>query len=230
LAAALCVLPSWAAGVSGQGTWETTLLPRYFVGDDIDHPSAYYDTVLGITWLRNANAAGTTMDWTTANAWATALDLDGTPGADGWRLPLVVDTGTSGCNWANTGTDCGYNVDTATGEMAHMFYVTLGNLAYYNTSGAGPQPGWGLTNTGPFSSLMASNYWSGTQYAPVSGAWLFDFRYGSQNARPKYDGYYAWAVYPGPIGAAAPVPLPAAAWLLASGLVGLLGIGRRLRP
>lgn len=65
------------------------------------------------------------MDWSTANAWAAGLNFNG---LTGWRLPTVTDTGTPGCNFAYSGTDCGYNVDTATGEMASMFYDTLGNL------------------------------------------------------------------------------------------------------
>ena len=42
-----------AAGVSGQGTWETTLQAR-----DINHDGtvdAYYDSELHITWLTDAN-------------------------------------------------------------------------------------------------------------------------------------------------------------------------------
>ncbi len=46
------------------------------------------------------------------------------------------------------GTDCGYNVDTSTGEMASLFYDTLGNIAFYDTSGNGPQAGWGLPTQG----------------------------------------------------------------------------------
>ncbi|MDP2325623.1 MAG: hypothetical protein Q8N51_16575 [Gammaproteobacteria bacterium] len=38
-----------------------------------------------------------------------------------------MDTGTPGCDFAYTGTDCGYNVDLVAGEMARMFYSTLGN-------------------------------------------------------------------------------------------------------
>ena len=55
-------------------------------------------------------------------------------GSDGDR------TGTSGCNFAYTGTDCGYNVNTSTGEMAHMFYTTLGDKAFCTTSGSCPKP------------------------------------------------------------------------------------------
>lgn len=32
---------------------------------------------LDITWLADANAAGTTMTWANANAWAAALDVNG---------------------------------------------------------------------------------------------------------------------------------------------------------
>ena len=46
---------------------------------------AYYDDVADLTWLANANAAGTTLNiWTDANAWAASLNIDG---VTGWRLP-----------------------------------------------------------------------------------------------------------------------------------------------
>ncbi len=44
-----------SAPVSGQGTWETTLKPRDLTGDGV--ADAYYDTVLDITWLADANLA-----------------------------------------------------------------------------------------------------------------------------------------------------------------------------
>ncbi|GMW06689.1 MAG: hypothetical protein AMXMBFR8_14860 [Nevskiales bacterium] len=196
---------------------------------------AYYDTVLDITWLANANLADTnafgvsginadgTMNWAKANEWIAAMNSAAYLGISDWRLPTVTDTGTSGCNFAYTGTDCGYNVDLSTGEMAHMFYSTLGNLAYYNTSGSGSQPGWGLTNTGPFSNLKPRYYWSGTTYAPgPSYAWNFGFLNGYQNVNDKSLSYYAWAVRPGD----ALVPVPAAVWLFGSAL-GVMGVLRR---
>ena len=63
------------------------------------------------------------MNWADANAWAARLDLYGPSGPDGWRLPTVTDAGSPGCNVAYGGTDCGFNVVTSTGEMAHMYYL-----------------------------------------------------------------------------------------------------------
>ena len=214
-----------AASVSGQGTWETTLQGRDLDGN-LSTAEAYYDTALNITWLANANYAGTAMTWANATAWASGLNING---YTGWRLPTVTDTGTSGCNYAYTSTDCGYNVNTATGEMARMFYTTLGNKAYYDTSGFAPQTGWGLTNPGPFSNVQPSLYWSGLDYAPDTfSAWDFSFYYGYQNTLDKTFNAYAWAVQLGDVGVAvSSVPVPAAMWLFGSGLLGLMGVARR---
>ena len=230
-ALSLCaaVIPSFASAVtvSGQGTWESTLQGRDLDGN-LATFEAYYDTSLNITWLANANYAGTTMTWSTANAWAAALNPYGS-GITGWRLPTITDTGTSGCNWGYSGTDCGYYVSTASSEMADMFYSTLGNLAYYSTSGTSNQPGWGLTNTGPFSNVQSYIYWSATGYAPnTSRAWFFNFATGNQYNDVKSNVFYAWAVHAGDVGASA-VPVPAAAWLFGSGLLGLVGVGRKRR-
>jgi hypothetical protein len=201
---------------------------------------AYYDDVLDITWIANANLADTTtfgvlginangsMTWAKANEWIAAMNTAAYLGTSDWRLPTVTDTGTSGCDFAYTGTDCGYNVDLSTGEMAHMYYSTLGNTGLYNTSGvatgcSATSP-YCLTNTGPFSNLQPYLYWSGTEYAPnTSNAWLFDFRYGLQHYHFKSLALYAWAVRPGDIAA---VPVPGAVWLFGGALT-LLGAVRR---
>ncbi len=196
---------------------------------------AYYDDVLDITWLTNANLADTNdfgvtginangqMTWAKANEWIGAMNTANYLGTSTWRLPTIIDTGTAGCNNAYTGTDCGYNVDLSTSEMAHMFYSTLGNVAYCTTGGSCPQAGWGLTNDGPFSNLQPGNYWSGTTYAPnAGGAWSFGFSPGSQGGSTKTNAFYAWAVSPGD----ALVPVPGAVWLFGSAL-GVMGLVRR---
>ena len=214
-----------AAAISGQGTWESTLQGRDLDGN-LATAEAYYDIVLGITWLADANYAGITMTWADANAWATGLDPYGS-GITGWRLPTVTDTGAPGCEFAFAGTECGYNVDTATSEMASMFYDTLGNTPYADASGNLAQVGWGLSNTGPFRDLQPYYYWSGTEYPLLPfRAWDFNFGSGSQGYIGKRAELYAWAVHAGDVGASA-VPVPAAVWLFGSGLLGLIGIARR---
>lgn len=185
-----------------------------------------YDDVLDVTWAQNANINGKDT-WYNQVAWVAGYSQTHTVYGtfDDWRLPTVTDTGTWGCNYAYTGTDCGYNVDTSTGEMASLFYDTLGNLAYYDTSGSGPQSGWGLTNTGPFTNLQSFYYWSGTEYV-FSGAWLFSFGGGDQGGGSGST--YALAVRDGDIAA---VPVPGAVWLFGTALAGLMGLKRaRRRP
>lgn len=196
---------------------------------------AYYDDVLDITWVADANLAKTSgydadgkMAWSAAQTWIGTLNTANYLGTNDWRLPTVTDTGTPGCNYAYTGTDCGYNVDLSTGEIAHMFYSTLGNTGNANTSGVptgcAGSPNYCLTNSGPFANLQPGVYWSGTEYAPAtSDAWGFDFHYGGQGYGGKASGFYAWAVRPGDI---ALVPVPGAAWLFGGALT-LLGAVRR---
>jgi hypothetical protein len=233
-----------AVSVSGQGTWETTLQGRDLDGDFSNGFEAYYDTVLDITWLANANYAGMTMNWSTANAWAAGLTLGG---YTDWRLPTtnpIDGTTADDATLSYIGTeDRGYNVSapgtfyagSTASEMAYMFYNTLGNLAYCDpatstvSSCSGLQTGWGLTNTGPFSNVQSNFYWSATEYAPsTSLAWYFDTYIGYQDGTNKPYNLYAWAVHTGDVGASV-VPVPAAAWLFGSGLLGLIGVSRKRR-
>lgn len=224
-----------AVAVSGQGTWETTLQARTFDGNTI---GGYYDTALNITWLANANYAGTTMYWDSAMSWISSLNING---ITGWRLPTTGPVNGSGFNdnfATNGSTDYGFNMSApgtiyagSTGsEMAHLNYVTLGNKALVDVSG-GLQSGWGLTNSGPFSNIQTLTYWSATEYAPATGsAWTFLFTSGEQDITYKWNGLSVWAVHSGDVGTAiAPVPAPAAVWLFGSGLIGFLGFGRKRR-
>ena len=215
-----------AAGVLGQGTWTDTLLAR-----DLDQDGgtdAYYDMVLNITWLRAANT--TLMSWQQATDWAGGLNFGG---YTDWRLPTMVDTGAAGVQCTYSGTDCGYNVDTSTSEMAHLFHVTLGNLSAFDTSGVfrGGSSGvnWGLVNTAPFVNMQSYVYWSGLEYlSPTSGvAWNFVTNYGYQDALDEVSEFYAVAVRPGDVAAAVPEPQALALVLLA---LGAAGVARRQRP
>jgi hypothetical protein len=64
-----------------------------------------YDDILDITWLQNANYAGSTLKWTDATAWADSLVFQN---FDDWRLPAF---------------DASCSENNCTGnEMGHLFY------------------------------------------------------------------------------------------------------------
>jgi hypothetical protein len=202
-----------------------------------------YDDVLNLTWLQDANYAKTRgydadglMNWSTATTWADTLVYhDSVRNVDysDWRLPTMIDTGTSGCNFAYSGTDCGYNVDTATSEMANLYFVSLGNQSYYTTTGAnsgaydgGANPNSTLDNVGPFINLQSYVYWSGLEFAPNTGsAWFFYTFNGYQYANYKDYDFYAWAVRPGDV-----VAVPEAdTWAMLLAGLGLVGVAARRR-
>lgn len=251
LAAFTAFLPSGPARawpVPGQGTWEATLLPRDINGDG--SPDAFYDTVLDLTWLADADAgAGSVydstryssatdgrMNWVNASAWAASLDVFG---VTGWRLPRTLDTGRPGCDWSNAGgTDCGYNVQTVSAdgrtvysEMAHLYYVTLGNLGRCTPGLAvcTPQPGWMLVNSGAFEDLDAFVYWSGSTVAnPSPAAWSFDFRDGVQDGHTQPLEFQAWAVRSGDVPNRVSEPPAMALLLLALGAAALTARRRQV--
>lgn len=232
-----------AVTISGHGTWETTLQGRDLDGNASTF-EAYYDSSLDITWLADANAASTTlMNWSDANAWASALDVNG---IRGWRLPTTTPLDGSTFNMAlstDGSTDRGTAATTTDGtdggwrdgsgipasEMGHMYYVTLGNLGHCDATlpFCTTQTGWGLDNTGPFSNLVSGRYWSKSELND-SNALRFSFYDGIQDARAKYSIERAWAVRTGDVGATI-VPIPAAIWLFGSGLLGLIGTARAKR-
>jgi hypothetical protein len=244
----------YAIAVSGQGTWELTLQARNLDGDPTT-VEAYYDTLLNITWLADANYAMTSgsdadgqMDWDGANLWAANQTIGG---FDGWRLPTMspidgvafnttrTNNATSDSGYAYTttdGTDGGWRDGggTPVSELGHMFYVTLGNLGFCEPNDAQPNgcggrgADFGLVNTGLFTNLQDSFYWTDTEQSATT-AWFFDNYYGDQNwnATNFKDGvHFAWAVHSGDVGTSV-VPIPAAVWLFCAGLLGLGGIARR---
>ncbi len=212
---------------------------------------AYYDNVLDITWLADANAgAGSSFDdgfsatdgrmfWQSAVDWAASLNVSG---VTGWRLPTVTPINGSSFNtsFTNDGsTDRSHNISrpgtdfagSTASELAHMFYNTLGNTSGFSVLGvldnscpAGTT--LCLVNTGPFDNLQNRSYWIGTEFASnTDEAWEFRMSNGAQNTDSKnFEDYFAWAVHSGDVSA---VPVPAAAWLFGSGLLAMLGLARR---
>lgn len=147
-----------------------------------------YDTDTQLSWLKNANTAGTTMTWANAVTWAANLNnAGGFAGLTGWRLP-------------NADVPCDLNYNCTNSEMGHLYYTELGNVA------GGP-----LTNTGPFTNLQSASYWTGNDWPSNTGfAMTFYFPWGNQDAVWKTDSgqVYAWAVRPGERQLQDPAPVP----------------------
>lgn len=179
-----------------------------------------YDTDLNVTWLADANYAMTSgydtdgqMTWSDAMIWASGLSYGG---YTDWRLPTTVQPDAP-CQYNNSYGSFGYNCTGS--EMGHLFYNELGGTAGSSI----------LDSTDPdltlFTNVQSVYYWSGTEYALVTdAAWNFTFLDGFQDANFNDNEYFAWVVRYGDV---TTVPIPAAAWLFSSGLLGLTWVARR---
>jgi hypothetical protein len=128
--------------------------------------AAYYDTVLDITWLADANLAESetfgvagidsdgSMNWDTANDWIAAMNADsgtGYLGFNDWRLPSlspVSGGAVFNTSFSNNGSaDFGYGAtgvgwetltDVIVSEMGYMYYGNLANLGLCTPNDASP--------------------------------------------------------------------------------------------
>jgi hypothetical protein len=81
--------------------------------------------------------------------------------------------------------------------------------------------------TESFLNVQSSVYWFGEEFAPnPNTAWAFSTSNGNQYNPGKVISYYGWAVRAGDVSS---VPVPAAAWLFGTALLGLAGVKRRHR-
>lgn len=196
-----------------------------------------YDSTQNITWLQDANYAQTSgfdatgaMTWDQAQAWVAQLNYGG---YGDWRLPSGRLIGSSGFSYDGS-TDNGYN--NTRGEIGHLF-AELGNNPACNTSGVCGQPDAGFLHvqfTDPdsqlpvaFANVLPASYWLGEEWKmdPVY-AWRYNNSVGAQNTEFVFNEFYAWAVRDGDV---SDVPIPAAAWLFGSALLGLAGVRRTRR-
>jgi len=82
---------------------------------------AYYDTESDLTWLTDATADGSRMNWHDANNWASNLIIDG---VSGWRLPKTLQPDPSCSIQEEERGSVGYNCLGS--EMGKLFYIVFG--------------------------------------------------------------------------------------------------------
>ena len=208
-----------------------------------------YDDVLHITWLQDTNYAKTSlysgatgipawdampgaMSWNNAMAWADQLVYGG---FDDWRLPSVKPVNGNSFNYdfsVDGSTDFGLNITSPQSELAHLYYVTLGNVGSVTVDGVSTGCSACWTNRGPFENFGAvwgSDYpvfWTSKEYDPwPSSAWVFNGFDGYQSDNNKNNAYFAWAVRDGDVAA---VPEPETYAMMLAGLI-TLGMAVRRR-
>ena len=164
---------------------------------------AYYDPNLDVTWAADAYIRGADEAWDNQTAWVANLTIGG---LGGWRLP------SANVNNDSTVVDCygGGVSGCVDNEMGFLYW----------------EEGISFTAPGPFSNIQESHsYWTST-IAPIAvDRYDFSFDLGTQSDVGWVAYNAAWPVRSGDVPAV--VPLPAAALLFGSGLLGLIGIARR---
>lgn len=95
-------------------------------------------------------------------------------------------------------------------EMSYLYHAELVNVGYSN----------------PFHYLFSTYYFSGTPYSGSPDyAWALNFYDGSQLPLPKGNSDFVIALIPGNVAA---TPIPAAVYLFGSGLLGIVGIRKKM--
>lgn len=137
----------------------------------------------------------------------------------GWRLPDTLQPdATCGYQPINGGYSVSLGANCTGSELGNLFYNVPGSIAYNSIETTNN------SNYDLFSAIQPNFYWSATEYRPVADyVWILSLGSGVQCATSITNTRYAWAVQTGDVG---DVPVPAAVWLFASGLMGLISIAR----
>lgn len=206
--AALLIAVMFVLGFSSQAN--ATLIVR---GTDTLGNQLVYDTDFNTTWYDFTNASDS---WQNQMNWASALTVDFGGLIGGWRLPTSL-------NRDGTGPCTSYNCTDS--EMGHLDYTELGVPRPFGSSDFTD----GLTGEArSFLNLTPSIYWSSTE-VDSGNAWAYDFNAHNQGINNKTQfPRLAMAVHDGDV-AAAKIPEPATLLIFGSGVLALIGLGRRTK-
>jgi hypothetical protein len=205
------------------GLAQAQLLARDINGDGVT--DAFYDSAQNLTWLADANHAGTTgyadalnegafasgaMRQASAMTWAGQLNIYG---IDDWRLPRLLEPPTVSQELQDIGVpgDC---------NLIEGWLCTVGPsemTALIQQLGAGGFP---------FSNVQSQAYWTESFFG-LGGAWVafVDPASGASGTTDELRGFaFAWAVREGDVALAIPEPSTYALML-----AGLALVGTRLR-
>lgn len=208
-------------------------------GRDLDGQSAngfeaFYDTELNISWLADASypatlklgaasvdardpwdsTANVALRWDEAVAFVGNLNVSG---IGGWRLPNRTAGVGVMCGVVPSSDACTHAPNLKDSELAHLYYVTLGNGGVVASN----------LNDGPFKNLVHNVYWTGQDEGGSWRAWYVDMGTGNEAYFFKNaGGMFVLPVHDGDVGVLA-VPEPQTIHLLIIGLLGL-NLARRL--
>ena len=138
------------------------------------------------------------------------------------NLNGLMDWATS-VDWANNLDYAGYTdwVLPTIDQLSTQFSTNLAEAAGSSITASHN------TSYGLFTNVQMSVYWSINEYTLAPDlAWTFVTLNGSYIGLNKALNYYAWAVRPGDV-ATSSVPVPAAAWLFLSGVIGVMSFTRK---
>lgn len=150
--------------------------------------------------------------WYGANAFVSYLNSVNYAGSNSWQLPTLANFNFS-FNTPSNGVSPG-------NELTELFYQELGGLMFGT-----------IPDTPTFDNEAGLDYWYSTE-SPFrdTDAYAFDMGFGNNIAPLKNSLNFLWLITPGTVSASvnpAAVPVPAAAWLFGSGLVGVAALRRR---
>ena len=190
---------------------------------------AYYDTVLNITWLTDANLAASNTFGTagidanglmfsnTAGDWIRGMNTASHLGFNNWRLPTVravdgsnifnfIYSNNGSTDWGYGATDIGWQSPDGTfvSELGYMYYTNQGNLGRCTPEDGFPsgciiQPNYGPINSSHFTTLQPFGYLAEPKNNLFPDLYSFNFGDGSQSAAGAATKYFVWPVRDGDV-------------------------------